>query len=373
MIDVLLLRDVPEERRRSMERFADELERGFADSSPIRIRSMAVHESPLARRLGLAWVGSYATRFVHYPVVAGRAHADIYHIADHGYGDLAWRLPKERTIVTCHDLMLLKAEQGIAGFRGRRTSVIRFRWSTSFLRKVAHVVCVSETTKRDVVELLGVGESRISVVPNGVNPYFRPLDAGTVASARSTIVRAGERAILHVSTGPPYKNVPATLRVTASLRASGVNAVLVRAGKPLSPEQRSLASELGLEGSVRDLGFVPDERLVGLYNACDLFLFPSWYEGFGLPPLEAMACGLPVVSSDCDALREVVGDAGLSAAPNDIEGLTAAVGSLLESAGLAARFRALGLARASAYTWERTCEGYRRIYEQVAEESQEGA
>ncbi len=372
MIDVLLLRDVPEERRLSMERFADELERGFADSSPIRIRSMAVHESPLARRLGLARVGNYATRFVHYPVVAGRAHADIYHIADHGYGDLAWRLPKERTIVTCHDLMLLKGEQGLAGFRGSRTSVIRFRWSTSFLRKVAHVVCNTETTKRDVVELLGLGESRISVVPYGVNPYFRPLDAATVASVRAPIVRAGERAILHVSTGHPYKNVPATLRVTASLRASGVDAVLVRAGNPLNPEQRSLASELGLEGSVRELGFVFGERLVALYNACDLLLFPSWYEGFGWPPLEAMACGLPIVSSDCAALREVVGDAGLTAAPNDIEGLTAAVGSLLESAVLAARFRALGLARASAYTWERTCEGYRRIYEQVAEESQEG-
>lgn len=370
LMDVLLLRDVPEQRLLSMERFADELERGFAARQGFRMTATTVHESALAARLGLGRIDSYLARFVRYPLAACRRRADIYHIVDHGYAHLAAFLPRERTLVTCHDLMLLKGEEGVAGFRGGRVSVARFRWSTSYLNKVAHVVCPSRATKVDLVRLRGVPEGRISVVPQGVDSRFRYLGEEAAGRLKAGIPRVERYAVLHVSTGEPYKNVRGTLRVIAALRQSGMNVTLVRVGKPLNEDERAMGEELRLTASIIECGRVSDERLVELYNACDALLFSSYYEGFGWPPLEAMACGTPAVTSNCPSLVEVVGDAGLMAAADDVGALTAAVRAVLESSELASRLRQRGLERAAGYTWQRAVAGYAQVYEAVAEEAQ---
>ncbi len=352
-----------------MERFADELERGFAGHSAVRMAATAVRPSPLAVSSRLRRLDSYLARFVRYPLAAWRRVADIYHIADHGYAHLAALLPRGRTVITCHDLMLLRADDGEAGFRGRRLSVARFRWSTSYLKRAARVVCDSHATKGDVIRLRGVPEGRVAVVPLGVDRRFRFLGEEAVSRLKAGIPALGRYAVLHVSTGDPYKNVPGTLQVLAALRQSGIDVVLVRVGKPLNQGERALAHRLRVAGAIIDCGRVSDERLVELYNAADVLLFPSYYEGFGWPPLEAMACGTPVVTSDCRALAEVVGDAGLMAPPEDTHALAAAVRSVLESGELAMRLRRLGLERAARYTWERTVSEYARVYAAVAEEA----
>ncbi len=364
---VLLLRDTPERRLLSMERLADEIESGMAAHPRILMSAMTVHESAAAARAGLGHIDSYVARFVRYPLLASRARADVYHIIDHGYAHVAALLPRNRVVISCHDLMLLKAAEGDAGFAPGRVSLARFRWSTSYLRRAARIVCPSDATKNDVVRLRGVSPDKISVVPYGVGEQFRPLSAGERARVRYGLVAAGRQALLHVSTGDAYKNVPGTLRVLAALRSNGTDVVLVRAGKPLTAEQRQLARALGIEGAVIDLGRVPDDRLVELYNACDALLFPSFYEGYGWPPLEAMACGTPAVTSDCASLAEIVGDAALTAPAGDVAALARAVGALLGSGDLAAEMRARGLERAARYTWQRTIDGFAGVYEQVAE------
>jgi glycosyltransferase involved in cell wall biosynthesis len=367
---VLLLRDVPEEQRYSMERYANELELALQDHSGFLTSSTAVHESRIARRLRLPRADSYFARFVKYPLAAGRARgaADIFHVIDHGYAHVAAFLPKNRTVVTCHDLILLKGEDGTTGVRGTRTSVFRFRWSTSYLRQVAHVICVSRSTRADVMRYWSVDETRLSVIPPGIGVRFRPLDNERAWRLRQA-PELVKHLILHVSTGFPYKNVSTTLRVLAALRESGVDGTLVRVGAPLNNTEVSLAKELRVHAQVVECGRVDDERLVELYNACEVLLFPSFYEGFGWPVLEAMACGTPVVTSDAPALVEIAGDAGLVASPQDVRGLTGAVRSILEDPEVASDLRARGVARASQYTWSRTATGVADVYAKVLEES----
>jgi len=363
-LEVLVLRDVPEERRVSMERFADELVEGFGGHETCRVGATTVRVSGMASRMGR--IGGYLARFVEYPLAARRVRADIYHIVDQGYADLATVLPKGRTVVTCHDLMLLKAQEGGAGFQGRPWSVWRFSWSTSYLKEVAHVVCVSQATKADLLRLRDVREDRISIIPNGISARFRRLGEDVLRGLRRGVGGAGRFALLHVSSGNPYKNNAGVLRVVAELRRAGLDVALTRVGRPLNPGEQALARELGVETKVMEGGFVSDERLVELYNACDVFLFPSYWEGFGWPALEAMACGLPLVTSDCPALAELVGDAGRMASPDDICGLAEHVGAILESQGLARELRRRGFERAAQYSWKRTVEAYARVYEAVA-------
>jgi glycosyltransferase involved in cell wall biosynthesis len=364
-ISVALFRDIPEERRLSMERFADGLEVALVESDRVSAKSTTVNESRYAQRLGLSAPAGYLTRLIRYPLAAGRVGADIYHVIDQGYAHVAALLPHERTVVTCHDLMLLRAQEGVAGFRGRRTSVIRYRWSTGFLPRVARVVCVSQSTRADVMRLGGVPEERIRVVPPGVERHFRSLPDPERVDLRASIPGLRRDVLLHVSTGHPYKNVEQTVRILTGLSRFRFDPCLVRVGRPLGIEERALARELRVEDRIIELGIVSDARLVEIYNAADVLLFPSHYEGFGWPPLEAMACGTPVVASSAPALVEVVGDAGLIEAPTDTRGFVVAVSAVLECAELRRELREKGLARASAYSWQNTASAYEDIYLEV--------
>lgn len=365
---VLLLRDVPEEQRHSMERYADELESALVARGGLAVRSMAIHESRVGGRLGLPRLDSYLTRFVRYPIAAARERADVYHVVDHGYGQLALLLPKARTVISCHDLMLLVAAEIDMGARADDKTLVRFRWAVSYLRKVARVVCNSRTTQSDVVRLLGIPPERTAIVPYGLNPGFRPLDETERERVRAGFQRrSGEHLLAHVSTGIFYKNVATTLRVLAGLRDAGIAARLVRAGTPLTPEEEELAAELRVEDLVTELGFLDDAELRELYGAADALLFPSFYEGFGWPVLEAMACGAPVVASTAPALAELVEGVGLVAPATDVAGLVRHVRAVLEQPGLAERFRAAGLAHAATFTWSAAAAAVAEIYEEVAE------
>ncbi len=364
--DVLILRDLPDEGRVSMERFADGLATALRAVSVLYIAETSVGRMLPGARGPHAALDRHLTRFVRYPLHARRRKADLYHVIDHGYGDIARMLPAERTVLTCHDLMLLRARsRGDTGFSGRHLTTARFRWSTARMRCVAAVVCDSEATRRDAIELIGVRPERTSVVSPGIDRRFRPLPERRDQIRRS--MPPVRHRILHVSTGSPYKNVGATLRVLAALRRDGFDVSLTRVGRSLDGRQSRLARELGVAESVHEQGSVTDDRLVEIYNACDLLLFPSHWEGFGWPPLEAMACGLPVVASNCDALVELVGDAGLLAPPTDVGSLVDATEKVLGSNQLAAELSKRGRKRAAQFGWERTAAGYMRVYERVWE------
>jgi glycosyltransferase involved in cell wall biosynthesis len=362
---VLLLRDPPEEERMSMERYADSLAQSLASQAGCSVWQLTPHiraPDPNARTLRPL---SHVTRLVRYPIWAARHRADLYHVADHGYAHATAFLPSDRCIVTAHDMMLLRAEQGMAGFRGTLRARKRFRWTVSFLRRVAHVICVTTATQQDVIDLAGVAPHRTTVVPNGVDERFRPLPARDRLRLREEFRELGDHIVVSVSTGNPYKNGTGVLRVVAALRRRGLSVGLARVGRDFAASEARLVEGSSLGEAVRWVGRVSDERLVDLYNAADVLLHPSYWEGFGWPPLEAMACGTPVVASTAPALREVIDEAGLLADPDDIELLADHVESILVDEAKAVDLRRRGRERAAIFTWGQVAERVAAVYDEV--------
>jgi glycosyltransferase involved in cell wall biosynthesis len=367
-MNVLLLRMMREQGTRSIDRFSDKLEEHLPSRAELHVESITASVSGVARNLGLGGLDAFIARYVRYPLQLRGRDAEVYHILDHSYAHLARALPRDRTIVTCNDLLLLRLAEASWGLRVDRRSLMQFRWITSHLKTVARVACISQATRDDVHRLCGVPDRRLTVIPLGVDARFRRLSVD-----RKRELRAGlgvwKYQILHVSSGGEYKNVPGTLSVTAALRRGGIDVGLARVGKPLTRSESELAESLGILDVVTDHGHVSDDRLIELYNAADALVFPSFHEGLGLPVLEAMSCGLPVVTSDTRALLEAGGDATLSAPADDTNALARAVRAVLEDAELASRLRERGLKRAQLFSWERTADAYANLYEEILRES----
>lgn len=227
------------------------------------------------------------------------------------------------------------------------------------------VVTWSAHTRADAAEVLGIPPARIVAVPLGVGPEFRPVPPAEAAPALAALGVEFGRYLLTVGTVEPRKNHATLFRAYAALKArgrvAGVPLVVVGARGPESEAVLAELDRLGLTADdVRVVGFAGP--LPALYSGATALAYPSRYEGFGLPPLEAMACGCPVVASTATSLPEVVGDAGLLADPDDADALAAHLGRLLADPELRAALSAAGRARAAGFTWRRYAEGLLAAY-----------
>lgn len=239
------------------------------------------------------------------------------------------------------------------------------------VRRSAHVLTFSAHSRADIVAHLGLPPAQVTAVPLAAGEQYSP---GDQEAARAEVARRyGVEGpfIYYVGGLDARKNVTTLLRAFALLQARGVGATLVIAGRALGrnphlfPDLDRLIADLELGATVRRIE-VPHADGPLLYRACAVFAFPSRYEGFGLPPLEAMACGAPVVVSDASSLPEVVGEAALRVAPDDVLGWAAALGRVLSDPNLSAELRALGLARAARFSYRRVAEETLAVLERVA-------
>lgn len=283
---------------------------------------------------------------------------DLFHATDH----LLPFLKGPRTVATLHDLAFL-----VDPTVHTRTN----RWFLAamvprFLKRADAVIAVSECTARDARRLLGLDPARIAVVPSGVDARFRPPTGTEVAETRARL-GLPDRYLLYVGTVEPRKNLPTLLRAYAALRRRGDSPRLVVAGRLgwLTDGFFKSLRELDLESDVIRLGYVADADLPALYGGAEAFAFPSRYEGFGFPVLEAMACGTPVVCSSASSLPEVAGDAALLHDPNDAAALADALARLVSDRELRAELRARGLTQAARFTWSRAARETRAVYERA--------
>ena len=220
------------------------------------------------------------------------------------------------------------------------------------------VVTFSQHTKTDVVETLGVPEEKIHVVPLAAHSQYRPLQPETRLPVLAKFGLAGRRYILYLGSLDPRKNIARLVEGFHRLRQEtpALDHRLVLAGPKgwMTEGVFDTITRLGLQSQVTWLGHVPFEDLPALLGGADLFVYPSLYEGFGLPPLEAMACGTPVVASRATSLPEVIGDAGLLVDAARVEDLAEAMHRVITDRALHAALAAQGLARASTFSWRQT-------------------
>jgi glycosyltransferase involved in cell wall biosynthesis len=252
-------------------------------------------------------------------------------------------------VVTIHDLSFLTYPQN---FPVLNRAYLR-AFTRLSVRRARRIIAVSESTKRDLIRYYGVEPAKVDVVHNGVDPGFHPLPAAKVAEFRRRR-NLPDRFILFVGTLEPRKNVSRLIDAYALLSEPRLPLMLLGGKGWFYDEIFARVRMLGLQGEVTFVGYVESDELPSWYNAATLFVYPSLYEGFGLPPLEAMACGTPVVASNTSSLPEVVGQAGLLVDPASSEALAAAMQRVLEQPELQAEMRSAGLAQAQSFSWEKT-------------------
>ncbi|HEX5708032.1 MAG TPA: glycosyltransferase family 1 protein [Pyrinomonadaceae bacterium] len=267
-------------------------------------------------------------------------------------------------VATVHDLSFEHLPETFTR-RGRAQLRLTVRQTA---RRAAHLIVPSEHTRRDLVETYGVAPERLSVIPLAASPVFRPASAGEVGRVRSAYGLEGDY-ILAVGSIQPRKNLVRLVRAYADLRRRRrrdnlPRLVLVGKRAWLYGETLRAVEAEGVREHTTFTGYVSESDLPALYTGALCFVYPSFFEGFGLPPLEAMACGTPVLTGDRTSLPEVVGDAALTVDPFDTDSLGRAVERLIDDAALREALRERGLARARLFTWRRTAsltlEAYHR-------------
>lgn len=241
-------------------------------------------------------------------------------------------------------------------------------------RRSAHIIAISESTKRDIVELIRVLPEKITTIHLGVDASFAPV--ADSAQLRRTRERFGlpDRFILHVGAVERQKRLESLMQAAAGVLEAGLVDAVVLAGEEGrgADNVRRVVAELGMSERVKFLGYVPQEFMASLFTLARCAVYPSWYEGFGMPVLEAMACGTPVIASNASSLPEVGGDAAVLLSPGDIGAMTQALEQLLTDERQRVDRVRRGLARAKRFTWEvcaaRHVEVFRRFIGQVTKE-----
>lgn len=314
-------------------------------------------------------VWKYYERYWRYPQTLEKQKVDVFHVIDHSDGHLVYNLKTttKPIIVTCHDLInLIHPENLYEQARLPFISMAVWKYALRGLHKADHIIAVSSNTAKDVVQNLNIAREQITVVPDAVEPLFQLLAQDEVESFRQQHSISPETiCLLHVGSNHPRKNVFTILRVLEALKERGLSIHLWKTGADLTAEQKIFIQTYGLENFVTYLGKPDKSTLVQIYNAADILLSPSLYEGFGMTVLEAMACGTPVITSNVSSLPEVTGDAAVLVAPTDVQAMVETVCRLQNDSVYRQELSSKGLARAKLFTWEATAEQIATGYEKL--------
>lgn len=339
---VLLVGNYEFDGSTSMKLWADLLARELhqigVDIQLIAPRPILGKLSPSARGFG-KWLG-YIDRFVFFPfsLRAATAKADIVHICDHGGAMYAPMLKTKPVVVTCHDMTAVRGARGeLPELHSSPFGKLLQCWICYGLRRAVRVACVSRATFNDARRILG-SDANLGVILNSLNRPFQPLPSTEVDCRLEKLAGIRTPFVLHLGSNLSYKNREGVLRVFA--RASlNTDIQLVIAGEPLNHNLTTLARKLQIEDRIIQFAKPDFDAIEALYNGTVCLLFPSHYEGFGWPPIEAQACGCPVVASDIPPFAETLGSSAILKSVEDEAGMAEAIRVLISDLGFREQLR----------------------------------
>ena len=285
----------------------------------------------------------------------------LFHATEH----LLPRFKQAKTVFTLHDLIF----KFYPRYHLPRNWIYLQVAMPLFLRRADAVICVSEHTRRDAQKIYGVPDAKLRVITEGIHARFKPVTDIDVLQRARERYNLPEKYVLALGTIEPRKNLMTLFEAFKALLADGKYADLsiVVGGKQgwLFEETFRAVHERGLTGRVKFIGYVADEDLPAVYTLSRALAFPSVYEGFGLPPLEAMACGVPTLCSNASSMPELVGKGALLLPPTDADAWAGALQRVLSDRALAMDLRSRGPQQARQYTWARAAQQTRAIYESL--------
>lgn len=273
-------------------------------------------------------------------------------------------------VVTVHDVSFLDHPEYFKRGRSWQLSLTVERT----VRAASRILTVSEFSRNAIAKAYNLDTAKISVAPYAASPSFRPVNRNHAAAEVRSRFQIATPYVMSVGDLQPRKNHIGLIAAFAAVARAhpGLRHQLVLVGKDtwFSSKVHDAARDSGVADRIRFTGFVPDEELLQLYNACDCFVFPSFYEGFGIPILEAMACGRAVVCSNTSAMPEVADGAGILFDPYSTGEIARAMTDVLLDAELRGRMERLGLQRATLFNWQKTAQQTLQVYREVAESHQ---
>jgi glycosyltransferase involved in cell wall biosynthesis len=261
-------------------------------------------------------------------------------------------------VTTVHDIIPLKLQDEFP-------KKVVDRWKNGFspyIHYAKHIIAVSQQTAEDLVAWTGIDKEKISIIHQGIDPTSKRIPKENAKPLMKKHYGLGQPYILTIGRKQHYKNIHTLLKAYSILSDQIKQQVkLVITGNGAENFQ-SMINQLSLQEYVKPLGYVPEELLPVLYSGSELFVFPSLYEGFGLPPLEAMAYGVPVISSDMDTMKEILGDAAMYFDPNNPQDIAEKMKLMLNNSSLCKEMGEKGLEQVKKYSWEKTARETLRVY-----------
>ena len=311
----------------------------------------------------------HLSKVIGIPLAIKKCDMDLMHFPVHRCDDFfCYYLNAQiKKILTVHDLIpfIYPREQDFQ---------TRYLWTTSLkliAREISFIIADSENTKNDCIRYLNFPQEKIRVIPLAANKIFRPAPNKEAVTCK-VWAKLGISVPFIFYTGSliQRKNIQLLIEVFSKLKAKGYRHKLVISGtwNPYSRELFEATARLGMNGEIIFTGYLPEQELVDFYNAAQVFVYPSMYEGFGIPPLEAMACGTPVIASNISSIPEVVGDAGKLINPCNSKELEDALEVLILDEGYCAELSKKGIARSGTFSWSRTGKETWNVYEEIKRE-----